>query len=116
MSKWHSEQPQEPIDTRSMAGRVRRNVAQFTEKLPSPVLGTETDGVKLALAELYEDSRKFPNARVVNSIHDEILIECPEGEAEAVVAWAAQHMHRAMSRILQGVPIVVDHKIGKTWG
>src|SRR5262249_44950623 len=39
LARWHAEQPREPIDTRTLAGRRRLGVEAFTEKLNSPVQG-----------------------------------------------------------------------------
>ena len=43
-----------PIDTRTIVGRRRIGVANYTEKLNSPIQGTGADGLKLALALLWE--------------------------------------------------------------
>jgi DNA polymerase-1 len=59
----------------------------YTHRLNSPVRGTEADGMKLALALLWERRHQIPSAVPVLVVHDEIVVECAEGEAEAGAAW-----------------------------
>jgi len=63
--RWHDRQPDGPIETRTLAGRRRQNVERFTEKLNTPVQGTGADGLKNALALLWETRHRCPSARLV---------------------------------------------------
>jgi class 3 adenylate cyclase len=64
--------------------------AQRQERADS---GTSADILKRAL-RLLSDELRTTSAKIVNIIHDEIVVEVDEGEAEAV----AQTFERAMSR------------------
>jgi DNA polymerase I-like protein with 3'-5' exonuclease and polymerase domains len=58
----------------------------------------------------------------VACVHDEILVECDEDEAEKVEAWLEKAMIDGMDDILNGpdvggprVPVKVETQIDKTW-
>jgi DNA polymerase-1 len=71
------------IDTRTLAGRRRLGVARYTEKLNTPVQGTGADGLKLALALLWERREQCLGAFPVLAVHDEIVVEADEAQADA---------------------------------
>jgi len=48
----------------------------FTERLNAPVQGTAADILKLAMARLWEAREEHPNAFVVLTVHDEVVVEC----------------------------------------
>lgn len=48
--------------TRTLAGRRRRNIERFTEKLNSPVQGTGADMIKLAMGLVFETRAEIPSA------------------------------------------------------
>jgi DNA polymerase I-like protein with 3'-5' exonuclease and polymerase domains len=80
------------------------------------VEGTGADGLKLALARLFTARHEAPNARLIAVIHDEILAECPEADAEATAAWLARHMTAAMQELVGDVvPITVEVMCGPSW-
>ena len=80
------------------------------------VQGTGGDGIKLALALLWERREQVPGAVPVLVVHDEIVIECDEGQADAVAAWLRQAMLDAMTPLLDPVPVEVAVTTGRTWG
>ena len=58
----------------------------------------------------------------VACVHDEIVVECDEAEAEKVKAWLEKAMIDGMDRVLNDpevgcprVPVEVETEIGKTW-
>jgi DNA polymerase-1 len=104
------------LETRTMTGRRRLAVAKFTEALNTPVQGTGADGLKLALARLFAFREEAPNARLIAVVHDEILAECPEADAEATAHWLARHMTAGMQELVGDVvPITVDVTHGPSW-
>jgi DNA polymerase-1 len=116
LRRWHSSQPKGAIDTRTLARRVRRGVERFTWKVNTPVQGSGTDGLKLALGRLWLHRREAPTARLVNVVHDEIVAECPVEDAPLVAGWLRRHMTQAMSEIVAGkVPIEVEATIAADW-
>jgi len=116
INRWHEAQPKGPITTVTLAGRKRFGVEKFTEKLNTPVQGTGADGLKAALALLWETRHQCPSARPVLAVHDEIVIECDETEAEAAKDWLVASMQRGMEAFLKRVPVVVEAVIAKDWG
>jgi DNA polymerase I len=69
-------------ETRTLAGRRRLGVTSVTEALNSPVQGSGADGLKLALGRLLRHRQEVPEARLVATVHDEIVMEAPAAEAE----------------------------------
>lgn len=119
--RWHGDMKRQirregSIDTRTLTGRRRLDVREYTETANTPTQGSAADGFKLALARLWQDRQSCPTARVIGVVHDEIIVEAPLHEAEAAKAWLKQHMEAAMTRVVRGkVPIVADVKIGQDW-
>jgi DNA polymerase-1 len=103
------------VDTRTLTGRRRVGVKGFSEKLNTPVQGSGADGLKLALALLRERRDQCPGAVVVLVVHDEMVVECDTGQAEAAAAWLRQAMLDAMAPLIDPVPVEVGVKIGRTW-
>jgi len=59
-----------------------------------------------------ELGRVFPDARLLLTVHDELVLEAPEKEAAAVAGLVKREMESAASL---AVPLVVDTGIGPTW-
>jgi len=109
-------------ETRTLTGRRRTGRMRFTEWVNAPVQGTGADGLKLALALLWERREECPGAVPVACVHDEILVECDEDETNKVEAWLEKAMIDGMEEVLNGpgvggprVPVEVETQIGKTW-
>lgn len=115
---WHRRQAgfdSSPKTTRTILGRQRLEVATYTEKLNSPVQGSGADGLKSALALLWERRSQCPTARLILAVHDEIALEVPQADADHARNWLVRCMSDAMRPILEPVPVVVDVSIGPTW-
>ena len=68
--------------------------------------------MKMAMIDL---EKKLPkNAHQLLQIHDSILVECPEEQAEKVAEMMKQTMEQVYTKL--PVKITVDTKIGKNWG
>ena len=52
-------------------------------------------------------------ARLLLTVHDELVLEAPAADAEAVAALVKREMESAVEL---DVPLVVDTGIGETWG
>jgi DNA polymerase-1 len=109
-------------ETRTLTGRRRTGVRSFTERLNAPVQGTGADGLKLALAQLWERRDKCPEAVPIVAVHDEIVVECEHEIAEKAAAWLENAMVSGMEVALAGegsdgscVPVGVEIRISKTW-
>ncbi|HEV8177669.1 MAG TPA: phage/plasmid primase, P4 family [Gemmatimonadales bacterium] len=112
---WHRGQRQGAEDTRTLAGRRRLGVEKFTEKLNSPVQGTGADGLKQALALLWERRDQVKSAVLVIACHDEIVVECDEIDADTAAAWLVAAMKDGMADLVAPVPVEVEVQTGHTW-
>ncbi|MDP9406193.1 MAG: DNA polymerase [Actinomycetota bacterium] len=115
LRRWHRSHPDGALDTRTLAGRLRRGVENYTEKLNTPVQGTGADMIKLALGRLWADRAAAPSAVPVLVVHDEIVLEVDAADAEAAAAWITAHMHAAGAELLSDVPVAVEAEVVADW-
>ena len=108
---------------RTLAGRVRKfgndpvaddRGAMRREAMNFPIQGAASDIAKLALVYVREDLEGL-DARLINSIHDEFVIECEEDQAEEVSERTQAAMVRAGEDILEKVPVEVEATISREW-
>ena len=90
-------------------------MARFTEKLKTPVQGTGADGLKLALALLWERRGECPGAFPVLAVHDEIVVEADEDKADAVAEWLKAAMEDAVAPLIAPVTVEVEVQVAQTW-
>ncbi len=99
---------------RSMPDLASRNraIASAAERaaINMPIQGTAADLVKRAMLQLDVELPK--SQRMLLQVHDELLFECPENEAEALTAMAKRIM---TSVTTFSVPLVVDVGVGHSW-
>jgi DNA polymerase-1 len=84
------------------AERIARN---------TPIQGTAADILKLAMIDLGRDDA-VAGARMVLTVHDELVFEVPEGDAQRASGAIRERMAAAMKL---AVPLVVDVGWGKSW-
>ncbi len=80
-----------------------------------PIQGTEADLMKLAMIAVDEQlAVKVPSAHQLLQIHDSILVECDEADAERT----AELLRETMESIYPELPVklAVDTSIGHNWG
>ena len=94
-----------------------RNAAHraFSERasINAPLQGTAADILKRAMVRMHralEQSRL--KARMLLSVHDELLFEAPNGEVEALKALAKKTMEGAA---VLDVPLIVETGSGDSW-
>jgi len=63
-----------------------------------PIQGTSADITKLALARLRRRLAQHHDAGVVNTVHDEVVVECDAAEAEAIQGALVAEMGRGGHR------------------
>ena len=80
----------------------------------TPIQGTSADILKRAL-RLLKDELRETNAKVVNIIHDEIVVEADADEAEAVAEKVERVMRVAGEEYLKTVPVKVETEIADEW-
>jgi DNA polymerase-1 len=113
---WHRSVKDGTVDTRTLAGRRRLGVTRFTEKLNTPTQGTGADGLKRALAFLWERRAACPGAFPVLLVHDEIVVECDADKVEEAAVWVRDAMRDGMAPLIAPVPVEVEVSAGPTWG
>ena len=97
------------------------NVEELTDRLNAPVQGSGADGLKLALALLWERRDECPGAMPVLVCHDELVVECSAQQAAEARTWLEKAMNEGMTKILNGtdkvhVPVEVEARIVRSWG
>jgi DNA polymerase-1 len=108
---------------RTMYGRRRRvpeiNSRNFQDRgraeretLNMPIQGTAADIMKRAMIDVHAALAPVPDARMILTVHDELLFEVAKERAEDVAALVKDKMQSAAS--LQ-VPLTVDVGIGENW-
>jgi DNA polymerase-1 len=95
-----SKRPQE----RNYAERIARN---------TPIQGTAADILKLAMIRVDHEMSRFPEARLLLTVHDELVFEVKTDEVAAFSTWVKGVMESAYTL---RVPLVVDAHAGPSWG
>jgi DNA polymerase-1 len=80
----------------------------------APIQGSSADIIKRALALLY-DALKPIDAKIVNCIHDEIVIEVAEAQADECAAILDREMIAAAREFIRSVPVTVDIVVAEAW-
>ncbi len=91
------------------------NLRSFGERcaMNTPVQGTAADIIKLAMVRVDEALRREGlAARLVLQVHDELIVECPEEEAERVRALVEDEMEHVLPL---SVPLSAEAKQGRSW-
>lgn len=111
-------------ELRSMAGR--RAVFRFDESDRSAVAAVERQGKNFPIQATNSDILKqamvlLPpalaplGARLVNCVHDELVVEAPTAVADEVAAVVRETMTRAAATLLTEVPVEVEVAVGDAW-
>lgn len=79
-----------------------------------PIQGTSADILKRALRLLHDDIRGT-SARLVNIVHDEIVVECDAADAEMTAVSLGNAMAMAGRDYITKVPIKIDAKVADEW-
>jgi DNA polymerase-1 len=109
---------------RTLLGRLRRlpdlraknfQVRMEAERqaMNTPVQGSAADLIKKAMIDLHRELRERRlRSRLILQIHDELLLEVPEGEADEVRSLVKDVMEGALTL---DVPLVADAHLGRNW-
>jgi DNA polymerase-1 len=81
-----------------------------------PIQGTNADMTKMAMARIARSlAERRLDGFLVNMVHDELVIDASDGDAEAVREVVVEQMRAAGSEFVKRVPIEVDAKISDVW-
>ena len=109
---------------RTLFNRLRRipelsssnyNVRSFGERaaMNMPLQGTAADIIKIAMLKVDKALRDGGyKARIILQVHDELILNCPDNELEAVKKIVKDNMENAVKL---SVPLTVDIAEGKDW-
>jgi len=78
------------------------------------IQGASADMIKLALIGLSKALKKY-DARIINCVHDEIVVEAREDQAEEIAKIVAHEMIKAGEKIISVIPVAVDVHIEDCW-
>jgi DNA polymerase-1 len=91
------------------------NLRSFAERTAqnTPLQGSAADLIKIAMIRIHAALREGAHAaRLLLQVHDELVLEAPEREIDAVSAIVRRHMEGAATL---KVPLVVDIGVGPNW-
>ena len=93
----------------------QRQLREFGRRVAvnMPVQGTAADIIKIAMVRVAERLRRESlHARLILQVHDELIVEAPNEEAQAVATLLKEEMERAGEL---SVPLQVEVNIAETW-
>jgi DNA polymerase-1 len=95
----------------SRNGQIRSAAERVTVNMP--IQGTAADILKRAMIDLHAALQPHAGSvRMILTVHDELLFECPRGEAESTADLVRQRMENAVSL---KVPLTVDVGFADNW-
>jgi DNA polymerase I-like protein with 3'-5' exonuclease and polymerase domains len=123
LRQWHGESHMKAekgiSEVRTVLGRRRLIPAEatawesFTALVNTPVQGGCADGMKQAIVAL---AQRLPEgARIISTVHDELIIEAGLADADAVRQIVETAMVEAMSELFPQVPVEVEAKVCNAW-
>lgn len=94
---------------------TNKNIQAFGERMAmnAPIQGTAADIIKIAMVNVHKALKeKSLKAKLILQVHDELIIESPESEKDAVTEILRYEMENAAKLSL---PLKVDLETGKSW-
>jgi DNA polymerase-1 len=90
------------------------NIRAFGERTAtnSPLQGSAADLIKVAMIRVSAALRSAYRARLLLQVHDELLVEAPDAEAEPVARLVRESMEQATAL---RVPLVATVGVGDNW-
>ena len=79
----------------------------------TPIQGSAADLIKLAMIHVdHALSEKYPEAKLILQVHDELIVECPKDIADAVSNLVSEQMQHVATLL---VPLLAEAKWGNSW-
>ena len=102
--RWLPELSNSNGNLRAFGERVARN---------APIQGTAADIIKKAMINVYRSlSEKYPTAKLILQVHDELIVECDEADSAGVCALLENEMENAAHL---AVRLTAEAHSGKNW-
>jgi DNA polymerase-1 len=102
-----------PIDAINSRNKTEKQAAERVA-VNTPIQGSAADIVKLAMLKVDAALRaERPKSRLLLQVHDELIAEAPEKEADAIAALMKREMEGAIELSL---PLKVSVETGRRWG
>ena len=78
-----------------------------------PLQGSASDIIKLAMIKVFTKLKDLGSkAKLIMQVHDELIIDCPESEAQRV----AEILKSSMESVATlNVPLIAEVGIGQNW-
>ncbi|MCE5270377.1 DNA polymerase, partial [bacterium] len=90
---------------------VRENAERMA--LNTPIQGSAADLIKVAMLQVDRElAARFPEAHMILQVHDELVFDVPEAQAEEVGKTVRRLMENAVKL---DVPVRVDLAVGRNW-
>jgi DNA polymerase-1 len=84
------------------------------EAINAPIQGTAADIMKIAMLKVRDALPEAGlNAKMLLQVHDEIVLECPQGELDETVRVVRETMENAYPL---SIPLVTEARYGTSWG
>jgi DNA polymerase-1 len=90
----------------------QRRAASEREAVNMPIQGSAADIMKLAMIGCHTALADHPDARMILTVHDELVFEVPKARADELAALVRDRMQSAAAL---KVPLIVDVGIGENW-
>lgn len=91
-----------------------RNTKNFTEKLNYPVQGGAAEVLLICLGKLHPRLQQL-NARCVNTVHDEIVLEAPTSSASETAEFLKSMMEESWQDYLKLLNLKYEFEVGKVY-
>ncbi len=91
------------------------NQRQYAERtaINAPMQGTAADIIKQAMIDAHHWlNTQYPDCAIILQVHDELVLEAPQEEAEEIKRGICEKMENCVSL---SVPLVVDARCGDNW-
>ncbi len=89
---------------RAFGERVARN---------APIQGTAADIIKIAMVRVFDRLKtEYPTAKLILQVHDELIVEADQSDAEAICSLLEEEMKNA---VRMAVDLTAEAHFGRTW-
>jgi DNA polymerase I-like protein with 3'-5' exonuclease and polymerase domains len=119
--RWHDSQIQATV-VESPGGRKWWNLSKpgstnskWRGRINYPIQAAEAEGVKEAFILLLPELERHSEWKLVNAVHDELVLEVPDNEVDDAQEALVSCMKMGMQKIIATVPIEVDATVADCW-